>query len=1161
MDYVRFAIDNPVKVIVGVLLLLLFGVLSLSRIPVQLVPNVEKPTITVETNWPRGSPQEIEKEIVKEQEEKLKRVSSLKKMTSISQQGDGQITLEFYIGTNLDRAMQEVSDKLREVPQYPPDADEPVISAADVGSAAPMAWMVFTCDDPDFDVEGIYHDLDQRVRPYLERIAGVARVNIFGGREREVHVQVNPRRLAQRRITFDKLRDSLRRENVNVSAGDVASGRVDVRVRTVGEYDNLDAIRRTIVTYDEGGPVRVQDVATVTQALAKATRMVRSRGRPAVAMNCVRETGSNSIQVMAELDRRIEEMNDPKHGLLSTIHPGLQVQKVYDETLYIHDSVSLVTDNLKYGGLLAVLVLLLFLRDIRLPWLFAPAMAVLVASIIGFFMAEGGYQTAWLVAGVVALGLVLISSPATLIITFAIPISVIGTFVAMTAAGRSINVISLAGLAFAVGMVVDNAIVVLENIDRHLNLGKPARQAAYDATKEVWGAVLASTLTTLAVFLPVLTVQEEAGQLFRDIALAICASVTLSLIVSVTVIPVAAARLLHARKHHAHHQPSAFRRAIRGLFGLTWLLNHVVAGFSHAIYWLTGRHVAGVALRIVVVAFFTVASLVLADLLMPPTTYLPAGNRNLVIGMMFTPPSYSIAQNRLIGDRIESQMSPFWAFDDGKFKDPDHLPDVYDRTGAKAKVPPIENFFFVVRRGSVFIGAASADKSNVKGLMPLFESAGEIVPGAFVKAFQTSIFSRGLGGTNSVDVELRGDNLDDLGESADALAKALAPKYGRPQKSPQNYDLPGPELQFWIDRIRAADMGVDVASLGLAVQSMVDGAVVGDYRDRGDTIDLVMIRDPKYPLEPELLSQVPVAYKTPAGQEGIVPLSSLAQLQWADAPQEIDRIEERRAIKLTVTSPEDEALEQTDNNIKAMIGPLREANAIKPGVQVVLAGTADQLSEVRSAMIGDWTGWNAQSLESVLSSRFVLALIITYLLMAALFESFLYPFVIMFSVPLAAVGGFMGLSIVHHYNPTQLFDVLTMLGFVILIGIVVNNAILIVHQALNFMRGLGEGEGDQTGKLSPREAIRLSVKTRIRPVFMTTLTSVFGMLPLVLMPGSGSELYRGLGSVVIGGLLVSTVFTLLVVPLVFSLVLDAKRVVLKALGRSADELVTGQVAG
>jgi HAE1 family hydrophobic/amphiphilic exporter-1 len=323
--------------------------------------------------------------------------------------------------------------------------------------------------------------------------------------------------------------------------------------------------------------------------------------------------------------------------------------------------------------------------------------------------------------------------------------------------------------------------------------------------------------------------------------------------------------------------------------------------------------------------------------------------------------------------------------------------------------------------------------------------------------------------------------------------------------------------------------------------------VIGDFRTGGDSIDLLLVRDPSYELTPEALRAVPFAARDDrSGDMAIVPLSQVADFVRTDAPQQINRIEQRRAVTFNVTSPPGVPLETTMDELDGLARQVLDQYG--GDLEINLAGSADKLTQVRRSLLGNWTGGAVDMLLSLIQSRMFLALLVTFLLMAALFESFLYPAVIMFSVPLATIGGFLGLRLVHMIDPTQQLDVLTMLGFVILIGIVVNNAILIVHQALNFMRGLGESGAEKAEALPPREAIRESVRTRMRPIFMTTATSVMGMLPLVLMPGSGSELYRGLGSVVVGGLILSTIFTLLLVPLLFSVVLEARAAVLAAFG-------------
>lgn len=1091
MDIIRFAINNPVKVSVGVLLLLLFGLLSLLTIPIQLTPNVDQPKLTIETTWVGRSPEEVETEIIQEQEDRLKSVSNLRKMTATANQGIGTIELEFYVGTDMNRIRQEVSDKLREVPDYPDDVDEPVIASGETDPSNAIAWLLIKSDEPGFDIQSIGEQVEDRVKPYLETIEGVTQVNVYGGRDREVHIQIDPRELAQRGVTFNTLRSAIQGENINVSAGDLPEGRLDIRVRTVGQYDNVDDVLNTVVVDTDSGPVRVRDLGDVVETLEKRRSFVRAEGAASLALPVFRESGANVITVMEELHKRIDIVNE---SILPTIGPKLHMQQVYDETDYINHAISLVQNNLWLGGTLAGLVLLMFLRTIR----------------------------------------------PTIVVAMSIPISIIGTFVVMTVAGRNLNVISLAGLAFSVGMVVDAAIVVLENIDRHLAMDKPVGRAAYEAAREVWGAILASTLTTVAVFVPVIFLEEEAGQLFRDIAIAICAAVLLSLIVSITVIPAAASRFLKA--HDSEHDQGAVKTKVRGLFGLTSLMSKLTNGYASLLYTVTAPNAATVMLRIGVVAVMTLVSLGGAYLLMPPTSYLPAGNQNLVFGIMLTPPGYNLDHNSGIGEHLEARLKPYWeaeTYDD--LADEPVIESPFSGMPIM-NIPPVANFFFVSFRGAVFYGAMSGDDQNVKPIEGLLQWAGSGVPGSFGLAFQQGLFGRDLLGGNSIDVEIVGQNLGRIREDATALREELMGAYGPFAVNPQpgNFDKPGREAQVKVDFVKASALGIKAGDLGGAIRGLVDGLNIGDYRMDGDNVDLVLIRHPSLPLATETLEMIPLAYQDSNGETGIVPLSHVAEIIQTQSPQEIRRINYQRAVTLSVGAPDGVPLEQLTTDTQATIDRLKEEGVLSSETSVTISGTADKLTQVSEALLGKWDGFTTESFISVFTSRMFLALLVTFLLMAALFESYLYPFVIMFSVPLATVGGFLGLAVVRFFDSDQQLDTLTMLGFVILIGIVVNNAILIVHQALNFMRGIGEGEGDETEVMSPRKAISESVRSRIRPIFMTTATSVCGMAPLVLMPGSGSELYRGLGSVVVGGLIVSTVFTLVVVPLLLSLVMDLR---------------------
>jgi HAE1 family hydrophobic/amphiphilic exporter-1 len=1044
------AIRYPVTTTVGVLLVFLFGFISLWRIPLELTPNVEEPKVTVSTFWPGASPHEIEREIVEEQEEQLKSLEGLTKMESSSSDSFGQITLTFQIGTSLDGALLRVANRLEQVPSYPEDVEKPVIRSVDLGANA-IAWFILMADESGRypgDVTTEYDFVDDYLKPAFERVPGVAASNVFGGTPHEMQVIVDPAALAARRITLNQIGAALERENRSYSGGDFDEGKRRYIVRTVGEYASPEEIANVVVAVRNNVPIYVRDVARVQLGFRKRFAQGYYKGTPIIAMNAVKEPGANTLEVMRQLKAAVAGLN---RSLLAP--RGLQLKQVYDETVYIHSALDLVRSSLLLGALLAVLVLMLFLR----------------------------------------------SATATLVIAVSIPISLVGTFIIMDVLGRTLNVISLAGLAFASGMVVDNSIVVLENIYRHRQMGKSRFNAAFDGAREVWGAVLASTLTTIAVFLPVLFVREEAGQLFRDIALAISCSVGLSLLVSITVIPSLSAKVLRAAagSSRAESRGETERRGFHNLWGWLGAGERFRRRVQDAAAWVcaTNRR------QLATVLGFTAASIGLSFLLLPKAEYLPLGNRNLLFGIILPPPGYNLDEVSTARDLYQAELSPLWRYPVGS-------PEAEKLPGGG-----IDNFFFVALPTNAFIGASAGDPMRVRELIPEFGRANQKIPGAIAFVAQSSLFQRGVGEGRNIDIQITGPELEELVALGGEIFGQVLQRFPGAQARPiPSLDLGNPEVRVLTHRRRSAELGISNRDLGFTVSALVDGAKASDYQWQGKEIDLKVMAGESFAHRTHLLEQMPIA--TPDGR--LVTLGSVADIAVINGPVQINHRERQRTITIQMTPPEKMALQTAMEKIEAEIfEPLRRQGRIGGLYRVHLTGSADKLAQAGRA----------------LRFNFILASVITYLLMASLFESFLYPFVIMFSVPLGAVGGFLGLWLVNALIAYQAMDVVTMLGFIILVGTVVNNAILIVHQSLNHMRAEG---------LAPLEAIREAVGNRVRPIFMTTGTTAFGMLPLVVAPGAGSELYRGLGAIIIGGLTVSTVFTLLVVPAVFSLMLSAK---------------------
>ncbi|GAA4419729.1 efflux RND transporter permease subunit [Bremerella cremea] len=1114
MNFIQLAVRQPITVAVGVILSLMAGVLAFTRMPIRMTPEVNSVVVSVMTYWENASAQEIESDVIEQQERRLGDLSGLVSMTSISQPGSGQIRLEFMTGTNIDDAMAEVDQKLSEVSGYPPEVDQPQVEDFDPESVDYISWIGLASTDPNFDATVLYDFMERRLRPRFERIPGVSQVGIRGAREREVQIRVDPFALAQRGITYQELVNALQYNNGNFSGGKLPEGKRDIRVRSVGRFRDAEWVENLVIRREATGPIYLRDVATVEEGHKELTEWVRARGQTMPFFNFMLESGGNLLETMDGINAEVAELNQPG-GVLEQeakrlgINGTLELVQTYDATTYVVDAIALVESNIIMGGLLAIATLLLFLRSLRT---------------IG-------------------------------IIAIAIPISTIVAVVIMVAMGRSMNIISLAGMAFAVGMVVDNAIVVIENIFRHIEMGKSATRAAVDGTQEVSGAVLASTLTTLVVFFPILLIEEQAGQLFRDIALAIMAAVGVSYVVSTTVIPSAAGQWLKAKAIQEHASESAIMKnpnaKPKSFGGRVWAmfmkLTDVPAMVGNTVYMLIGSWFT----RLLVIGGFGVATIVGIWFLVPPLDYLPTGNRNIVLGMLLPPPGYNVDQLSEIGNRMENVIKPAWEAAGDKFGaeavlrghewngEDERQPVPMPGTEETVLPPPLEHYFLVAWDGRVFQVGISKDKQKVVDTLPLFTQAagGDNAPGVINFAFQMPLFRTGGTTGSAIKIDLIGDDLDRVSSSAGALLGKLVEGYGPYSVTPEptNFALPTQEIRITPNDERLQDVQMTRRDVGYAVAANGDGILLPRAFDIGGELkDLKIINNEALQSDPtNAMFNSPLA--TPGG--AVVDLLSLADREHVEAADQIKHVDRQRAVTLQFTPPPGLPLQEAITSVEALVSELREAGAITPDVEMQLAGSAGQLSQIREALMGDgtWVG--------TLGSSLFLALAIVYLLMVVLFQSWTYPLVIMVSVPLALLGGFAGLALVHEwsvvdrYMPIQNMDVLTILGFVILAGVVVNNAILIVYQTINFLQGRSE-EGEDVSDLSPREAISKSVESRVRPILMSTLTSVGGMLPLVLMPGSGSELYRGLGAVVVGGLVVSTVFTMFLVPVLLSVLFD-----------------------
>jgi len=997
----RLGLSNPVAVAVGCILLIVFGVLSLTRLPVQMTPNIDRPTISVSTGWRAAAPSEIESEIVEPQEEQLRDVPGLQRMTSESSQGRGSITLEFDVDADLNRALIEVINRLNQVSSYPADVNEPTVRVGTDQFGDTMAWFSIT------PVEGNnrpiieYQDyIEDTIAQRIERIPGVASANPRGGRPFEVRIEFDPFQAASIGIDLARVGQQLG-QNSDVSAGFEEVGKRQYTLRFAGQYQISD-LENLVLEWREGRPVFLGDVASISRVMRDSTGGMTSNTRPAIMMNVVAEPGVNVLNVMEELQGVVAEMQathlDPA---------GLVINQTSDDTIYIKQSVAMVVTNLLLGMTLAVAVLWWFFRRFR----------------------------------------------ATMMVALAIPLCLCFAFLVLDSVGRSLNVISLAGLAFATGMVLDAAIVVLENIVRQREQGRDGRESAERGATQVWGALLASTATTVAIFLPVLFLKDEAGQLFADLAVVISAAVVCSLLVATVVLPAASWRLLGDRSMEDRHA-DWWRNAADFVMRLTDTPKRRIG-------WI-----AGLILVPLSIGYF----------LLPPADYLPEGNRNFVSAFVQTPPGMGpeTAQAELI-DVINERIRPYV---EGE------------------KEPKVKNSFLGFFGSGAFFGMRAEDPARADELIDVMND--EILagfPDTFGRANRRAIFG-GRGGRN-IDVDLQAGEFEQLLEAGQigfgAIQQAMPEANIRPEPG---LELAEPELRLIPDDRRIAELGWTRNQIATLIRAMGNGAFLGEYFDGDKRLD-VILRGERWATPEELLA-MPLA--APTGE--IVTLGELVRLERTAGPNEIRRVDRRRTLTLQVTPPSGMPMETALEILETEVEPaIREA--LPEGGVITYRGTAEALGETLRNMAGS----------------FALAVLILYLLISALFRSFRDSLLVVLTLPMATVGGVIALDLIDLIFG-QPMDMLTMIGFVILLGLVVNNAILLVYRARD-----AERDG-----IDRKEAVHQAVSLRLRPILMSTFTTLFGMLPLVLLSGAGTELYRGLAAVIVGGMAISTLFTLILLP-------------------------------
>jgi multidrug efflux pump subunit AcrB len=1002
MKLTEASLSNPAAVAVAVALVCLFGGLALDGLPLQLFPDIERPQMTVQTSWRAASPQELESEIVEPIENVLQGLPGLEEMESNVNGGGSWINLTFAIGTDMKAMLVEVLARLNRLPPLPRDADPPVVQiGSDDANASLTYFFVQLLPGTPGTIADYRQMIEDRIVPRIESIDGVAGIEVNGGSDEEVAITLDLTRAAAYGISITDVAAEATRAN-DISGGSFDAGRRQYTLRFAGSYSPQD-LGELILAWRDGRPVRLGDVATVDVERPEQRFFSYQNGNPAIGLRIMRESGANVLATLDEVKRVVAELRERE------LAPrGLTIEQSYDSSVFINRAIGLLSASLAAGVLLAVGCLWWFLRDVR----------------------------------------------ATVLIATAIPISLLATFILLELTGRSLNVISLAGLAFAVGMVMDAAVVVAENIVRLRESGMPTLKAALNGTRQVSGALLASTLTTVAVFVPVMFMADVEGQLFADLALTISIAVGVSLLVAVTVLPAAAGNWLKIR-------PKASRRGdYPGV--VAWALR-VTSTRPRQL-----GCVAGLVLLPVVVTW----------LLLPRVDYLPSVKRAAIDAWFNFPPGMSpAAVDREIGTVIRERMAPYMSGE---------------------KSPQLSNWYLMLWPNGGTLGARVVDPTQIDALERVIRE--EIVTGIpDTRAFaaQGDLFGGFGGSSRAIAIHLQHGDGEALTAAAEQGRALLAERF--PDANVQAWptaDAGQPELRVTPNDRRLAEVGWGRPELGTAVRVLGEGMWLGEHFDGDRRLPIILRSDQR--VSPEQLPQVPLA--TPSGS--VLTLGELADLRTVLSPSQLRRVDQRRTITLTVDPPADLSLEEALGIVERDIVPAVRA-ALPADAGVRIAGSADRLDEVLRTMGGN----------------FGLALIVLFLLMAAIFRSLKDSAFVMATLPMAVLGGVLGLRVLGLVS-TQALDLLSMIGFIMLLGMVINNAILLVAQTR-----AAEREGCDID-----EALRQALSQRLRPILIAALTGVFGALPMAVNPGPGAVIYRGLAAVTVGGVALSLLFTIVLVP-------------------------------
>jgi hydrophobic/amphiphilic exporter-1 (mainly G- bacteria), HAE1 family len=1021
MSIPRLAIHRPITMFMISAVITLLGLISLLRLPVDLMPDVSFPSITVRINYEGVGPLEMEELVTRPIEQAVSAVAGLERLESTSSEGTSRTTLNFSWGTDLAEAADDVRSRIDRIrARLPEEADPPTIFKFD-STAFPIMGLGV---EGDYDAvtlrEIAQNDLSQRI----ERVPGVAAVTIDGGLRRQIHVSLSKEKITALNLSVDRVVNLLRTENQNLPLGEVDEGDSTYLLRSQGQFGNLDDIRNLVVLTKDGVPVYMRDIAEVSDATEDRRSFMRINGRPGVRMRVQKQSGENTVAIAQGVKAELERINREV--------PGIHVVVLDDSSLFIERAIHNVQEHALIGSVLVVLIIFAFLRDWR----------------------------------------------ATLIVSTSIPISVVGTFALLYFGGFTLNTMTFGGLALGIGMIVDAAIVVLENTHRHLEMGKDRLTAAIDAAEEVWSAILASTLTHIAVFIPLLFLSGVSSVLFTQLSIVVMFSLSMSLFVAVTIVPVLCSRWLSLPHHGAEGA---------GLLARFYLSSERFLQSMDERY----RRIVHIALahRPTVIGV-SVALVVAAAVLLPMVGFelVPQADEGEVRVDVELPVGTRIERTEAVVLRLEEMI--------------------------RQAVP--EATMLITTAGSGGFGGGfggggshrgefqvrlvsreERDRTNDEISQALRRQLSGL-PGVIIRArpsggnFQ---MNRMLGGGDSrLALEIRGHDLEDARMLAQQARDVM-------QNTPGVADVRigreegRPEISIRVDRPKAALFGLSVTGVAETIQTNVAGTQAAFYRERGNEYPIVVrLRE----ADRERIRDVEdVLVSTPTGQ--VVPAKNLMVVDRATGPVQIERKNQERITR--VNAETEVTLSEAVDAVQERVAQLR----VPPDFSV---GFGSEVEEQVQAF---------RQLQGML----LLAILLVYAVMASQYESLRDPFIIMFSVPVAAIGVVLSLLLTG-----TAFSLQAYIGVIMLAGIVVSNAILLVDYTNTLRR---------RDNLPLREAVEVAGRTRLRPILMTSLATILGLVPMALGIGEGAELQAPLARVVIGGLLASTLVTLVLVPAVYTL--------------------------